>query len=240
MFFPVGTQESTPRQGFPVVTTVLVVVNSLVFLLELFLLFTGGEQALNTFITVFGLVPELFTRGESLLIPFWLTPFTSMFVHGSLTHIGFNMLYLLAFGDNVEDRLGRGRYVAFYVLSGLVAAMANVIVDPTSPIPTVGASGAIAGVLAGYILLFPRGKVRVFFFLGPLSHTTRLSALLFVGVWFVTQFFNGVASLGVATVETAGVAYWAHIGGFAGGLVLTFLFKLFLGRRPAETAVASQ
>ena len=240
MFFPVGTQESTPRRGFPVVTTVLVALNSLVFLLELFLLFTGGEQALNTFISAFGLVPDLFTSGQSLLIPFWVTPFTSMFVHSSLTHIGFNMFYLLAFGDNVEDRLGRGRYLAFYVLSGLLAALAHVIIDPTSPIPTVGASGAIAGVLAGYLLLFPRGKVRVFFFLGPLSHTTRLSAFLFVGVWFVTQFFNGVASLGVATAETAGVAYWAHIGGFAGGLVLTFLFKLFLGRRPAEPAVASQ
>lgn len=240
MFFPVGTQEeSTPRLGFPVVTTVLVALNSLVFLFELFLLLAGGEQALNTFISAFGLVPDLFTSGQSLLIPFWLTPFTSLFVHGSLTHIGFNMLYLLAFGDNVEDRMGRGRYLAFYVLSGLLAALAQVLIDPTSPIPTVGASGAIAGVLAGYILLFPRGKVRVFFFLGPLSRTTRLSALLFVGVWFVTQFFNGMASLGVATAETAGVAYWAHIGGFASGLVLAFFFRLFPGRRSAETALAS-
>lgn len=240
MFFPVGTQEeSTPRLGFPVVTTVLVALNSLVFLFELFLLLVGGEQALNTFISAFGLIPDLFSSGQSLLIPFWLTPFTSLFVHGSLTHIGFNMLYLLAFGDNVEDRLGRGRYLVFYVLSGLLAALAQVLIDPTSPIPTVGASGAIAGVLAGYILLFPRGKVRVFFFLGPFSRTTRLSALLFVGVWFVTQFFNGMASLGVATAETAGVAYWAHIGGFTSGLVLAFFFKLFPGRRPAETALAS-
>lgn len=234
MFIPVGTEESTARRGFPVVTTLLVALNSLVFLFELFLLLVGGEQALNTFIAAFGLIPELFSSGQSLLIPFWLTPLTSMFVHGSLTHAGFNMLYLLAFGDNVEDRLGRGPFLLFYLLAGLGGAFAHVIVDPLSPIPTVGASGAIAGVLAAYIVLFPRGRVRVFFFLGPLSRTTRLSALLFVGVWFVSQFFNGVASLGVPTAETSGVAYWAHVGGFAGGLALAFLFRWRLDRPPAS------
>lgn len=239
MFFPVGTEESTARRGFPVVTTVLVTLNSFVFLFQLFLLFSGGEQALNTFIAAFGLIPELFSSGQSLVIPFWLTPFTAMFVHGSLTHVGFNMLYLLAFGDNVEDRLGWGAFIIFYLLAGLVGAFAQVLVDPASPIPTVGASGAIAGVLAAYIVLFPKGRVRVFFFLGPLSRTTRLSALAFVGVWFVTQFFNGVASLGVATAETSGVAYWAHIGGFAAGLALAFLFRRFLGRSPADAAVVS-
>jgi membrane associated rhomboid family serine protease len=225
MFVPVGTEEAVPRQRFPVVTVVLVGINSLVFLFELFLLLTGGEQALNTFITALGAIPAAITSGESLVIPFFLTLFTSMFVHGSLTHIGFNMLYLLAFGDNIEDRLGRGRYLLFYFLAGLVAVFAQIAVDPTSPIPTVGASGAIAGVLGAYLVLFPKARVRVFFFLGPLSRVTRISALLYIGFWFVTQFFSGIGSLGVATAETGGVAYWAHIGGFAAGLALGLLSR---------------
>jgi membrane associated rhomboid family serine protease/nucleotide-binding universal stress UspA family protein len=163
-----------------------------------------------------------------------------MFVHGSLTHVGFNMLYLLAFGDNVEDRLGWSAFLGFYLLAGLGSALAQLVVDPASSIATVGASGAIAGVLAAYIVLFPKGRVRVFFFLGPLSRTTRLSALVFVGVWFVTQFFNGVASLGVATAETSGVPYWAHIGGFAGGLVLAFLYRCFRDRSSGDAAVVSR
>jgi membrane associated rhomboid family serine protease len=230
MFFPVGTHESPPRRRFPLVTTVLVLLNSLIFLYEFYLLFTVGDQALNEFITVYGLVPERFVSGQSLQFPYWLTPFSSMFVHGGLTHVGFNMLYLLAFGDNVEDRLGPVRYVLFYLLSGLAAALAHTYIDPGSPVPTVGASGAVSGVLAGYILLFPSGRVRVFFFLGPFSRTTRLSALVFVGFWLVSQLFYGVASLGVATAETAGIAYWAHIGGFAAGFILAFLFR----RRPSR------
>ncbi|HKZ83691.1 MAG TPA: rhomboid family intramembrane serine protease [Anaerolineae bacterium] len=238
MFIPVGTEEHTPRQRFPVVTTAIVALNVLVFLVEVFVLYNGGEEALTVFITAFGVVPAAVTTGQSLLIPFFLTPFTSMFVHGSLTHIGFNMLFLLAFGDNVEDRLGRWRYLLFYLLSGLVAAFAQIAVDPASPIPSVGASGAIAGVLAAYLVLFPKGRVRVFFFLGPLSHTTRISAVLFIGFWFVTQFFSGIGSLGVPTAETGGVAYWAHIGGFDAGLVLVLVFRLFLSRRERVQAAS--
>lgn len=230
MFVPVGTEEMTPRRRFPLVTLTLVVLNSLVFLFEGFLLLSGGEQALNTFITAFGAIPAAVTSGQSLLIPYFLTLLTSLFVHGGLTHIGFNMLYLLAFGDNVEDRLGRWRFLLFYLLTGLLATIAHILSDPASRVPTVGASGAIAGVLAGYLLLFPKGRVRVFFFLGPFSHTTRISALLYIGFWFVTQFFSGVAALGVPTAETEGVAYWAHIGGFAAGLVMAWLFKHILGR----------
>jgi len=236
MFIPVGTEEYETRQRYPYVTIILVVINSLVFLFELFLLWTGGEQALNTFMTAFGIVPAAVTSGKSLLIPFFLTPFTAMFVHGSLTHIGFNMLYLLAFGDNVEDRLGRWRFLIFYLLSGLLASLAQIVVNPASQVPTVGASGAIAGILAGYVLLFPKGRVRVFFFLGPLSRTTRISALLFIGVWFVTQFFNGMGALGVSTAETSGVAYWAHIGGFVAGLVMAFFYSRFTDRSPAAQA----
>jgi membrane associated rhomboid family serine protease len=110
------------------------------------------------------------------------------------------------------------------------AFLAQIAVNPTSPVPTVGASGAIAGVFGAYLLLFPGGRVRVFFFLGPLSHIARISALLFIGFWFVMQFFSGVGSLGVKTAETGGVAYWAHLGGFLAGLVLAWLYKAFLAR----------
>lgn len=226
MFIPVGTEEATPRQKFPVVTVTLVALNSLVFLFELFLLLAGGRSALNQFIAVFGMTPSTIISGQNLY-----TLFTSLFVHGSLTHISFNMLYLLAFGDNVEDRLGRWRYLLFYTLAGLFASLVQIAVNPGSSIPNVGASGAIAGVLGGYLIIFPKSRVRVFFFLGPLSHTTRISALLYIGFWFVTQFFNGIGSLGVQTAETGGVAYWAHIGGFVAGLGLAFLFK----RRPPST-----
>ncbi|MDD5468850.1 MAG: rhomboid family intramembrane serine protease [Anaerolineales bacterium] len=238
MFVPIGTEELKPRRRFPVVTAILVAINSLVFLFEVFLLLSGGEQALNTFIIAFGVIPATVTGGQSLLLPFFLTLFTSMFVHGSLTHIGFNMLYLLAFGDNVEDRLGRWRFLIFYLLAGLLATVAHILSNPASQVPTVGASGAIAGILAGYILLFPKGRVRVFFFLGPFSRTTRISALIYVGFWFVTQFFSGIATLGVTTAETEGVAYWAHIGGFAAGLVMGWLFRLILDR-PKQTIVST-
>ncbi len=223
MFIPIGTEEYTPRQRFPVVTLTIVAVNTLVFLYELFLLLNGGEQGLNSFIMAFGATPAALASGQSLY-----TLFTSMFVHSGLTHIGFNMLYLLAFGDNVEDLLGRSRYIVFYLLCGLLADFAQIASNPASQIPSVGASGAIAGVLGGYLLLFPKGKVRVLFFLGPLSHVTRVAAILYIGFWFVTQIFSGIASLGVPTAESGGVAYWAHIGGFVGGLVLMFLFRLFL------------
>ncbi|MEJ2557561.1 MAG: rhomboid family intramembrane serine protease [Anaerolineae bacterium] len=230
MFVPIGTEEPAPRRKFPGVTVTIVVLNSLVFLLETFVRFLGGGTAVNIFITTFGVIPAAVTGGQSFLIPFFLTPFTSMFVHASLTHFGFNMIYLLAFGDNVEDRLGHGRYLVFYLLAGLAAVLAQIAVDPGSPVPTVGASGAIAGVLSGYILLFPKGVVRMFLFAGPLTRITRLPAALFIGFWFITQFFNGVGSLGVATAETGGVAYWAHIGGFVAGLGLICFYRWLLPR----------
>lgn len=232
MIVPVGTEELTPRRRFPVVTVSLVALNALVFTVELLLLLLGGEEAMRLFITLFGVIPAAVTGGQSLLLPFFLTPFTSMFVHGSLTHFGFNMLFLWAFGDNVEDRLGRWRFLAFYLLAGFLADAAHILSAPASPVPTVGASGAIAGVLAAYLVLFPRGKVKVLFLLGPLTHIGRISALLFIGFWFASQFFSGVASLGVTTAETEGVAYWAHVGGFVAGAVASLLYRVLV-ERPA-------
>lgn len=225
MFMPVGTEESTPRQRFPAVTVVLVLLNSLVFLVELLVLVTRGDQGLNDFILAFAVVPAAIASGQGLY-----TLLTALFVHGSLTHIASNMLFLLAFGDNVEDHLGRARYLLFYLLAGVIASFAQIIVDPTSPVPSVGASGAIAGILAAYLVLFPQGSVRLFVFLGPLSRVTRISALLYIGLWFVLQFFGVLGSLGVETAQTGGVAYWAHIGGFLGGMVLALLSKAILVR----------
>ncbi|MBI2907204.1 MAG: rhomboid family intramembrane serine protease [Chloroflexi bacterium] len=225
MFIPIGTQEPTPLRRFPLVTTFLVVANVIVFLFEMYLLFDGGEAALDAFVTAFGVVPAAVVAGREILIPPYLTLFTSMFVHGGIAHIAFNMLYLRVFGDNVEDRLGPGRYLVFYLLAGLIAAFAQIAVDPGSAVPSVGASGAIAGVLSAYVLLFPRGIVRMFIFLGPFSRIARLPALLYIGFWFFTQFLSGIGSLGVATAETDGIAYWAHIGGFVGGLALAWLFR---------------
>jgi len=225
MLIPIGTEEPTPRRTFPVVTAALVALNVLVFAREVQILLTQGQEALNAFITQFGAVPAAILHGRSMLIPFYLTPLTSMFVHGGLGHIVFNMLFLYAFGDNVEDRLGRGRYLVFYILCGLVAGLAQVAAQPASELPSVGASGSIAGVLAAYVLLFPRGLVRLFIFLGPFISVRRIPASLFIIFWFVVQFFSGVASLGAKTAEGGGVGYWAHIGGFVAGLAFAWIYK---------------
>ncbi|MCP5405558.1 MAG: rhomboid family intramembrane serine protease [Pseudomonadaceae bacterium] len=148
----------------------------------------------------------------------WQTLFTSMFMHGSLAHIGGNMLYLYIFGDNLENDMGRPRFLAFYLLCGLAAALAQGLVDPTSAIPMVGASGAIAGVLGGYLVLHPRQRITV---LIPNAGLTQMPALIVLGMWFAYQFILGVANMGG---EGGGVAFWAHIGGFVAGVVLVRLF----------------
>ena len=225
MFVPVGTEEPVPRRRFPIVTAIIIALNIAVFLFELSILLTGDERALDAFFRSYGAVPAAITSGQSIAVPFYLTLFTSMFIHAGLAHIGFNMLYLAAFGDNVEDSLGHFHYLIFYLLSGLVAVFAQVAVNPASQVPSVGASGAIAGVLAGYLLFFPKGIVRMLLFLGIFITVTRVSAVLFIIFWFIMQLFVGVASLGAVTEQTGGVAYWAHIGGFAAGFVLALLYR---------------
>ena len=222
---PLGTTEYPPRRRFPVVTATIVALNVAVFFYELSILLTGGQDALDVFFESYGEVPAAITTGQSILIPFYLTLFTSMFVHAGVSHLGFNMLYLMAFGDNVEDRLGRLNYLVFYLITGLAAALTQIAIDPASQIPSVGASGAIAGILAGYIIFFPKGIVRIFLLILIFFTVTRISAVLFIVFWFITQLFIGVSSLGVATAQTGGVAYWAHIGGFVTGLVLALIYK---------------
>lgn len=233
MFLPVGTDETRPRRSLPYVTLILVAINAIVFAYEITVLLSGGDEALNAFIQAFGAVPREITSGRDLGLGgpslVYRALFTSMFVHAGLMHIVGNMLYLAAFGDNVEDRLGHPGFLAFYLLTGVAAGLAQIAVDPTSTIPSVGASGAVAGVLAGYLVLFPSGQVRALVILGPFIRISRLPAMFFILFWFVTQFLSGVATLGIATAETGGVAYWAHIGGFVSGLALAALRRLLPG-----------
>ena len=232
MFAPVGTEEIIPRRTFPAVTAARVAINILVFLYQAFVLITRGEEGLNAMIQAVALVPGLVTEGQSVVLPFYLTFFTAMFVHGGLLHIASNMIYLVVFGDNVEDLMGPVLYIFFYLLCGLAASVAQIAADPTSMIPNVGASGAIAGVLAGYLLLLPTGTVRILFFLPPFSRIARIPALFFISLWFILQIFGGAMSLGSSS-ESGGVAYWAHVGGFLAGLALAFVYKQIMRRRLA-------
>lgn len=209
--FPIGDDNSAARTA-PVVTYALIALNVLVFFLEL----NGGEP----FIERWSVVPRRLIQNPG---GDFITIFTSMFMHGGWLHLGGNMLYLWIFGDNVEDRFGHAKFTLFYLLCGIAATVAQVVVSTGSNVPNLGASGAIAGVLGAYLILFPRGNVRVL--MG--RSVVPMPALAVIGLWIVLQFINGVGSI-TQSAETGGVAYMAHIGGFVAGLILTFLFG---GRR---------
>ena len=205
---PIGDDNSA-RRITPIVTYVLIAVNVLVFLLEL----SNG----NAFIERWAFVPTRFLADPVGDFP---TLFTSMFMHAGWVHLMGNMLYLWIFGDNVEDRLGHGMYTVFYILCGLGATFAQLAFSLGSSIPNLGASGAIAGVLGAYLVMFPRGSVNVL--LGRV--VTRMSALIVIGFWIVIQIFSQVSAFTASSqTEGGGVAYMAHIGGFVAGVVLTFL-----------------
>ncbi|HHS97890.1 MAG TPA: rhomboid family intramembrane serine protease [Chloroflexi bacterium] len=207
-------------RGIPVVTYGLIGLNVAVFLVEWLL-----GPYVDVLLTTFGAVPYYITHPTQYpWAPFTLV--TSMFLHAGWTHLIGNMLYLWIFGDNVEDALGKVGYALFYFAAGIAAGLAQVVVAPHSQIPGVGASGAIAGVLAVYLVLYPAAPVRVlvpgFYFM----RVARVPALIVLGMWFVIQLFNGFLSLGAATLATGGVAWFAHIGGFVAGLVVGFLVRL--------------
>ncbi len=221
--FPIGDDNDNSKGGPPpIVTWALIVLNVLAFFLEI----TRPEAALQTFIQSWGVVPREYAAGHDLsplvAAPFWTTLFTSMFLHGGWMHLGGNMLYLWIFGDNIERSMGAVKFLFFYLVCGLAASAAHILFNLGSAMPAVGASGAISGVLGGYLLLFPRNRVRVITY-GRVAH---IPALVVIGFWIVLQFVNGLGSV-ARTDETAGVAYVAHIGGFAAGIVLV---KLFVGR----------
>jgi len=206
--FPIGDDNSA-RRTTPLVTYALVALNVLFFFVEL----SGGDA----FIMKWAFVPSRFLANPS---GDFLTLFTSMFMHAGWLHLGGNMLYLWIFGDNVEDRFGHVKFIIFYLLCGLVATFAQLAFSLGSNVPNLGASGAIAGVLGSYILLFPKQKVKVL----QGRQVIQVPAMMAIGIWIVLQFFSGIGSI-ANTEQTGGVAYMAHIGGFLAGFVLTFLFR---------------
>jgi rhomboid family protein len=213
-----------PTQAIPYVTVGLIVVNFLVFFYELSLS-TQGTQ-LDSFINAYSLVPCEYTNHCALNpgtpSPLWITLFSSMFMHAGWTHILGNMLFLFVFGIHVERSMGGFRYLAFYFICGLGANALEIATGIGSNLPGLGASGAIAGVLAGYLLLYPSSHVRALVPLGFLFWAARVPAWIFIGLWFALQLVDGLASLSDAT--SGGVAYSAHVGGFVTGLVLVRVF----------------
>ena len=205
---PIGDDNSS-RRTTPVITYILIALNVLFFLVEL-----GGGDA---FIMKWAFVPNRFLANPGAD---FLTLFTSMFMHAGWLHLGGNMLYLWIFGDNVEDRFGHVGFLIFYLLCGLAATAAQLAFSLHSNIPNLGASGAIAGVLGAYILLFPKASVSVLQGQGVIP----VPALIVIGLWFILQLFSGLGSI-ANTLDTGGVAFMAHIGGFVAGFVLTFLFR---------------
>ncbi len=226
------------RRLFPWVMLTILVANVVVFVYEL----TLSDNALTALFLSAGVVPVEFTQHRLVGPPppegvTWLTLITSMFLHGGFLHIGSNMLYLFIFGDNVEDRFGHFSFVVFYFICGIVAGGTQILANASSATPSIGASGAIAGVLAGYLVLFPKASVRTLLFIGPFFTFTRISAFILIGFWFVTQLVSSIGSLGVPTDQTNGVAVWAHVGGFICGLILTPLFRKRTPEYVGEAAV---
>lgn len=235
MVLPIG-DDNYGRLRTPLVVYLLITANILVFIMQL----AGGDR----FTLAYAAVPYEITTGVDLTrsqeipglgvfpqapgpVPIYLTLFTSMFMHGGFMHIAGNMLYLWIFGDNIEDDFGHVKFAIFYVISGLAASFAQIFLDPDSLIPTLGASGAIAGVLGAYIVMYPHNRVRVILPLGFIWTVVRWPALVVIGFWFVLQLFSQFAAISAHTAQTrgGGVAYMAHIGGFVAGLLLSFIFR---------------
>lgn len=221
---PIG-DENAKGAGIAFVSILLIAINVLVFLFQVSL---PSEAAIQSFVTAWGVVPREYATAQDLppLIgpPFWATLITSMFLHGGWAHVGGNMLFLWVFGDNIEHRIGHLRFLIFYLACGLIAGLAHIVFNSDSTVPTVGASGAISGVLGGYLLLFPKNRVHVLTYGG----VATVPAVIMLGLWILLQFVNQFGAL-AATPETGGVAYLAHIGGFVAGLALAPL--LAAGRK---------
>ncbi len=225
-------RDDIPGRRAPVVTLLLIAANVVAFLYQLSLESGGGlagDRAAQQLVFEFGAVPCRLT-GRCLApgeFPHPLvTVFTSMFLHGGLFHIAGNMLYLWIFGDNVEDTLGRGRFLLFYLLSGLGAAGAQTFMSPSSTVPMIGASGAISGVLGAYLLLFPYARVLTLVSFGFFIRFVYVPAVIVLGFWIVVQVLNGLITFHLAAGgETGGVAWFAHIGGFLSGLILVFVLR---------------
>jgi len=221
--FPIW--DDVPTKKFPLITVILIALNSIVYVYQVSL----GET-FTEFIHSMGLLPfeithhiDLFPSGPS---PIYLTIFSSMFMHGSIVHLLGNMLFLWIFGNNVEDYLGRKKFLFFYLICGISAAFTQILFNSDSTVPMVGASGAIAGVLGAYMVLYPRAKITTVIIIIFFIRLIKLPAIVVLGFWIVYQFLYGISSLAATTGE-GGVAWFAHIGGFICGMVLIKLFKPF-------------
>lgn len=213
-------KDSIKSKKFPVINTILIVVNVLIFFYE----FSLGKE-LNSFIYKYGLVPGSVTSTSSIEFVDRISPFfTSMFLHGSWFHMIGNMLFLYIFGDNVEDRMGHFKYLTFYLVCGIAAAILQIITDLNSIIPMVGASGAISGVLGAYLLFFPGSKVLTIVPIFIFIQLMYIPAKVFIVIWFFIQFISGIGTLG-ASASGGGIAFWAHIGGFIAGVIVANNFK---------------
>jgi membrane associated rhomboid family serine protease len=211
MFFPY--KDDNPRVLIPFVTYFIIGLNVLVFIYQYFII--QGAQLSENFIYTYALIPAN---------PTILTIFSSMFMHGGFTHIIFNMWFLWIFGDNIESVLGHKKYLLFYFLCGIGAALSQIQIDPESTIPMVGASGAIAGVLGAYLFRFPRATVHVLVILIVFITFIRVPAMIVIGFWFLSNLTAGIGTLGIE--QTGGTAWFAHIGGFISGVLFNYLFKI--------------
>jgi len=217
-------KDMTPRRSFPVMTLLLIAINIVVFAHQIMLPGPAGDQ----FIKTYGLVPAKISLAlagrhytlEQALLPF----FTCMFLHGGFLHILGNMWFLWIFGANVEDRMGPLPYLAFYLICGLGSGVSEVAFSWGSHIPSIGASGAISGVLGAYIVLFPKSRILTLVPLLIVFFLWKIPAVIFIGLWFLMQFLSGVISLGARSAAEGGVAWWAHVGGFLLGMLLVKLF----------------
>jgi membrane associated rhomboid family serine protease len=206
---PLGDADRRPLR-FPLITTLIIVVNGLVFILEL----TGGDAFINRW----SLVPADIMAGRD-----WITILTAMFMHAGWMHIIGNMLFFWVFGPEIEDVMGRMSFLAFYLLGGLAATVAQVVIAPASTVPNLGASGAIATVMGTFMITYPRDRIRTVLLLGWFSQIAFIPAIVLVGIWFLTQVFNEVGAL--VQTQTGGVAYMAHIGGFIFGMIFGRFFE---------------
>ncbi|MNK50538.1 Rhomboid protease GluP [compost metagenome] len=225
--------DDIPSRRRPIVTWLLILTNILAFTYELAL----GSGALETFFHTWAVVPQHLTGAWRALLggrfePWAFVPvFVAMFLHGGWLHIGSNMLYLWIFGDNVEDRMGHVGFLVFYLLAGVAATALQVGLNPESTIPNLGASGAIAGVLGAYLVLYPEARVLTLVFLGFFLTTIRLSALWLLGIWFLLQALRGFAEFSAGSGDVGGVAWWAHVGGFVVGVIVAAFLRLFTPKR---------
>jgi membrane associated rhomboid family serine protease len=209
-------QDTVPSRSVPLMTWTIILINGIAILYELSL----SSEQLEQFLETLGMVPARLAIDSDA----YLTLFTCMFLHGSWMHFIGNMWMLYLFGDNVEDRMGPGRYLIFYLLCGLAAGVTHYLTNYGSTVPTIGASGAIAGVLGAYFVLFPTARVITLVPILFIPLFFEIPAIVFLGIWFVSQLFSGTLSL-LSTQDYGGVAWWAHVGGFVAGIILLPLFK---------------